>query len=143
MSADRVQTTSWIQKAVGVCGGEPCVRKTRHTVAGLVQWKKQGLPDERILRHHPDLTQADLDAAWDYYAAHHQEIDRAIDEDEKASPMADLYADEDFSHPVVEQIRGRGHDVLTAQEAAQADRAIEDEARTASFTTDHRANFSV
>jgi Domain of unknown function (DUF5615) len=27
-----------------------------------------------------------------------------------------LYADEDFSFPVIEQLRGLGHDVLTAQE---------------------------
>lgn len=27
-----------------------------------------------------------------------------------------LYADEDFPHPVVEELRRLGHDVLTAQE---------------------------
>jgi uncharacterized protein (DUF433 family) len=47
-------------------------------VSGLVEWKKQGLTDDRILVHHPDLTQADLEAAWDYYAAHHEEIEQAI-----------------------------------------------------------------
>jgi Protein of unknown function (DUF433) len=36
-----------------------------------VKWKKQGLTDVRILEHHPDLTLADLAAAWDYYATHH------------------------------------------------------------------------
>jgi len=45
---------SWIQTSAGVCGGEPCVRNTRHTVAGLVEWKKQGLTDARLLEHHPD-----------------------------------------------------------------------------------------
>jgi uncharacterized protein (DUF433 family) len=56
------------------------VRTTRHTVSGLVEWKQQGLTDARILTHHPDLTQADLDAAWAYYATHRDAIDQAIQE---------------------------------------------------------------
>jgi uncharacterized protein (DUF433 family) len=77
---EKTGTKSWIQKSPGVCGGEPCIRNTRHTVAGLVEWKKQGLTAARILEHHPDLTLADLTAAWEYYATHRDEIDRAIKE---------------------------------------------------------------
>jgi uncharacterized protein (DUF433 family) len=84
VSTDRAGTKSWIQKSPGICGGEPCVRHTRHTVAGLVEWKKQGLTDARILEHHPDLTQADLEAAWAYYATHREEIEQAIKEAEEA-----------------------------------------------------------
>ncbi len=84
MSHHHTETTSQIQKTCGVCGGEPCVRTTRHTVAGLVQWQRLGLSDEQILRHHPDLTQADLDAAWDYYQCNTEDIDRAIKDDEDA-----------------------------------------------------------
>ena len=84
MSDHHPQTTSRIQKTRGVCGGEPCVRTTRHTVAGLVQWQRQGLSDPQILQHHPDLTQADLDAAWDYYRQNPDEIDREIRDDEDA-----------------------------------------------------------
>ena len=40
--------------------------------------------------------------------------------------MASLYADENFPLPVVEELRGLGHDVLTALEAGQANRAIPD-----------------
>jgi hypothetical protein len=40
--------------------------------------------------------------------------------------MADLYADEDFSHPVVEELRRLGHDVLTARDAGQANQRIPD-----------------
>ena len=36
--------------------------------------------------------------------------------------MARLYADEDFSYPVVERLREIGHDVLTAEESGQANR---------------------
>jgi hypothetical protein len=33
--------------------------------------------------------------------------------------MARFYADENFDYPVVERLRGLGHDVLTVQEAGQ------------------------
>ena len=80
VSTKRTGTQSWIQTSPGVCGGEPCVRHTRHTVSGLVEWKRQGITDARILEHHPDLTPADLEAAWAYYATHREEIDQAIKE---------------------------------------------------------------
>jgi uncharacterized protein (DUF433 family) len=56
----------------------------QHAIEALVEWKKQGLPDVRILEHHPDLTLADLAVAWDYYATHRAEIDQAIKEAEEA-----------------------------------------------------------
>lgn len=42
--------------------------------------------------------------------------------------MALLYADENFPLPVVEELRRLGHDVLTAQEAGQAEQRIPDTA---------------
>jgi uncharacterized protein (DUF433 family) len=75
---------SVIQKNPDVCGGEACVRHTRHTVPGLVQWRRLGLTDQRILEHHPDLTEADLEAAWLYDRQHSEEIDQAIREDEES-----------------------------------------------------------
>jgi uncharacterized protein (DUF433 family) len=80
VSAEKREETSWIQTSPGVCGGEPCIRNTRHMVSSLVEWKKQGVSDARILEHHPDLTPADLAVAWEYYAAHRDEIERAIKE---------------------------------------------------------------
>jgi len=41
--------------------------------------------------------------------------------------MARLYADEDFSYPVVVRLRHLDHDILTAQEAGQTNQGIEDE----------------
>jgi len=38
--------------------------------------------------------------------------------------MARLYADEDFDYPVVDELRRLGHDVLTVQEAGQANQRI-------------------
>jgi predicted nuclease of predicted toxin-antitoxin system len=40
--------------------------------------------------------------------------------------MARIYADEDFSYPVVTHLRQLGHDILTAQEAGQANQRVED-----------------
>ena len=48
--------------------------------------------------HHPDLTPADLEAAWAYYATHREEIDQVIKEAIDASPMVALYVDKDFSY---------------------------------------------
>ena len=42
--------------------------------------------------------------------------------------MARLYADENFPLPVVEALRGVGHDVLTALAAGQAGQGIPDDA---------------
>ena len=38
--------------------------------------------------------------------------------------MARLYSDEDFSFPVVGELRQLGHDVLTAQEAGHSNKGI-------------------
>jgi uncharacterized protein (DUF433 family) len=78
------EAASWITRTPGVCGGDACIRDTRHTVSGLVEWRRLGLSDARILEHHPDLTQADLDAAWGYYEGHRDEIEQAIREDAEA-----------------------------------------------------------
>ena len=84
MPGYNVQAPSWIEKTPGVCGGEACIRETRYTVSGLVQWRRLGLSDTQILERHPDLSRADLEAAWGYHAEHRAEIDDAIREDEDA-----------------------------------------------------------
>ncbi len=84
MPANQATIASWIQKNPGVCGGAACIRNTRHTVAGLVQWRRLGLSDERILEHHLDLNMTDLEAAWAYYHQQPEEIEKVIREDEEA-----------------------------------------------------------
>ena len=73
-----------IQKTPGVCGGDARVRTTRIAVWMLVEGRRAGMSDEQLLRAHPTLTQADLDAAWDYHARDRQEIEEAIREHEEA-----------------------------------------------------------
>ena len=82
MTHQHTETRSWIQKTPAVCGGQACVRNTRHTVAGLVQWRRLGLSDDEILNQHPDLSRNDLNAAWSYYDKHLAEIDQTIRDDE-------------------------------------------------------------
>jgi uncharacterized protein YukJ len=53
--------------------------------------------------------------------------------------MARLYADEDFSYPVVQRLRQLGHDLLTAHEAGQAGQSITDAAVLAFATAAGRA----
>ena len=71
-------TASLITKQPGRCGGDACVRDTRITVWGLVEWRQLGRSDEWIRNSVEGLCQADLDGAWQYYAMHQEEIDEAI-----------------------------------------------------------------
>jgi uncharacterized protein (DUF433 family) len=77
-------TTSWIEHAPDVCGGDARIRHTRPTVQGLVEWKRMGLSDEQILERHPDLTLDDLRVAWWYYANYKDGIEQALLEEEEA-----------------------------------------------------------
>ncbi|HEV2949880.1 MAG TPA: DUF433 domain-containing protein [Gemmataceae bacterium] len=75
---------SWIQKTPDVCGGDACVRNTRITVWGLVEWKKLGLSDLEIMNRIPGLSSADLEAAWEYYGKYREEIEQTIRENVEA-----------------------------------------------------------
>jgi uncharacterized protein (DUF433 family) len=77
-SPDDAPPASWVEKLPGVCGGDARIRTTRIPVWGMVEWRNLGLSDAEILTRHPDLSQADLDAACDYYRQHPDEIDQAI-----------------------------------------------------------------
>jgi uncharacterized protein (DUF433 family) len=76
--------TSWISQTPGVCGGDARVRNTRITVWGLIEWRRLGLSDAHLLDQIEGLTQEDLAVAWDYAAAHAEEIERAIRENDEA-----------------------------------------------------------
>lgn len=75
-------TTTWISKQPGRAGGEACVRDTRITVWGLESHRRLGLGDDEIISSIPGLTQADLEAAWEYVVSHRREIDAAIQDNE-------------------------------------------------------------
>ena len=75
-------TSSKIAKTPGVCGGRACVHGHRIPVWGLVRYRQLELSEAEILRAYPSIIAADLDAAWEYYAANRDEIDRDIRENE-------------------------------------------------------------
>ena len=75
---------TWIQKTPGVCGGRACIRRTRITVWGLVEWRRLGLSDAQIQEQISGLTQPDLSAAWTYYEQHREEVDQDIKQNEEA-----------------------------------------------------------
>jgi uncharacterized protein (DUF433 family) len=74
--------TSWISKNPNRCGGDACIRDTRITVWGLESYRRLGLQDSEILQRIAGITEADLEAAWEYVAANRPEIDQAIHDNE-------------------------------------------------------------
>ena len=63
--------TSWItQRPHPVSGVEGCIRDTNINVWGLVQCRRLGWSDQLILDHMEGVTAEDLEAAWEYAAAH-------------------------------------------------------------------------
>lgn len=67
-----------IQKKSGICGGHARIRNTRIPIWTLVSFSLQGANDDELLRNYPNLSPADLSAAWTYYSQHRDEIDQAI-----------------------------------------------------------------
>ena len=73
---------SGIERTPGVCGGDPCVRRTRIPVWLLVRAQQLGSSDEDILVDYPTLSHQDLDNAWHYYKQHRADIDQQIADNE-------------------------------------------------------------
>lgn len=73
-----------IESTPGVCGGEPCIVRTRIPVWTLVQARRLGTTDADILRSYPTLRAEDLANAWAYSRAHRDEIDQQIHDNETA-----------------------------------------------------------
>src|SRR5205823_6272909 len=74
-----------IRKTPGVLGGDACVGDRRIAVWMLVHARQLGVSDEQLRNDfEPPLAQTELDAAWDYYEKHRDEIDQAIRDNEEA-----------------------------------------------------------
>jgi len=91
--AEKAQVLQWVVKDLGdafpdiesnpdICGGEPCIVRTRIPVWVLVQAKKLGTSEADLLKSYPSLRAEDLANAWAYYRAHNEEIERQIKENE-------------------------------------------------------------
>jgi uncharacterized protein (DUF433 family) len=67
-----------VESRPGVCGGEPCIVRTRIPVWTLVRARQLGLSDAELLRAYPTLNAEDLTEAWAYASANPGEIERQI-----------------------------------------------------------------
>lgn len=67
-----------------VCGGEPCVVRTRIPVWVLVQARQLGTSEADLLQCYPTLRAEDLASAWAYFRSHREEIEHQIRENEVA-----------------------------------------------------------
>jgi uncharacterized protein (DUF433 family) len=76
-------TQAQITKKPDIQGGDACIAGTRIPVWLLVNRRRLGMSDVEILDVTKGLTAVDLRAAFAYAAAHQEEIDLAIRENEK------------------------------------------------------------
>ncbi len=84
LTFDPAGTWPGIQKTAGVVGGDACIAGTRIAVWMIEGYRRIGWTDAQILANHPSLKIADLECAWNYVAAHSEEIDRTMHEHEEA-----------------------------------------------------------
>jgi uncharacterized protein (DUF433 family) len=93
--SEKAQVLQWVVRDLGdafpgidsspdVCGGEPCIVRTRIPVWVLVQARSLGISEADLLRSYPTLRAEDLTNAWAYSRAHHDEIEQQIRENEAA-----------------------------------------------------------
>ena len=91
--AEKAQVLQWVARDVGdalpgiesipgVCGGEPCIVRTRIAVWILEQARRQGVSEADLLRVYPTLRAEDLTNAWAYVRSHRHEIENEIRENE-------------------------------------------------------------
>ena len=73
-----------IESRSDVCGGEPCIVRTRIPVWLLEQAKRLGTSEAELLRSYPTLRAEDLAEAWAYVRSHLDEIEKQIRENEAA-----------------------------------------------------------
>lgn len=91
--AEKTQLLQWVVRDIGgaflgiestpgVCGGNPCIVRTRIPIWLLVQARELGTSEADLLRSYPTLRAEDLANAWAYYRSHRDEIELQIYENE-------------------------------------------------------------
>ncbi len=73
-----------IESRPGVCGGEPCIVRTRIPVWLLEQARRLGTSEADLLRSYPTLRAEDLVQAWAFVRGHRVEIEQQILDNEDA-----------------------------------------------------------
>jgi len=83
--SEKAQILQWVVSDLGdafpgiesrpeVCGGDPCVVRTRIPVWTLVQARDLGVTESDLLKAYPALNAEDLAEAWAYYRTHREAI---------------------------------------------------------------------
>ena len=91
---EKAQVLQWVAREIGdafpgidaipgVCGGDPCIVRTRIPVWSLVRARQIGLKEADLLTAFPTLKAEDLANAWAFYRAHRDEIEGQIRENEE------------------------------------------------------------
>ena len=79
-----IPVSSRIESNPGVCGGSPCIVRTRIPIWSLEAWRRQGLSDQEILNVYPTLRAEDLTQAWRFVGKNKSEIEKQIHLNENA-----------------------------------------------------------
>ena len=91
---EKAQLLQWVARDLGdafpgvesipdVCGGEPCIVRSRLPVWLLEQARRLGTSEAGLLQAYPTLRAQDLANAWNYVRAHPEEIERQRSENEE------------------------------------------------------------
>jgi uncharacterized protein (DUF433 family) len=91
--AEKAQVLQWAARDLGdafpgiesrpdVCGGEPCIVRTRVPVWVLQRARQLGVSEADLLRSYPSLRAEDLANAWAYVRSHQIEISSQIEANE-------------------------------------------------------------
>ena len=92
---EKAQILKWVVRELGddfpgidarsdICGGEPCIVRTRIPVWLLEQARRLGASEHALLAAYPSLRAEDLVNAWAYVRSHGSEIEAQIRENEAA-----------------------------------------------------------
>ena len=93
--AEKAQLLQWVVRELGdafpgvesrpgVCGGEPCIVRTRVPIWLLELLRRRGVGEAEILRSYPTIKAENLANAWAYVRAHRVEIEQQIRDNEDA-----------------------------------------------------------
>jgi uncharacterized protein (DUF433 family) len=90
---EKAQVLKWVVQELGddfpgidqrpdVCGGEPCIVRTRIPVWLLEHARRLGTSEQALLIAYPSLRAEDLANAWGYVRSHRPEIEAQIRDNE-------------------------------------------------------------
>ena len=92
---EKAQVLKWVVQEMGddfpgidaspaVCGGDPCIARTRIPVWLLERYRRLGVSERDLLDSYPSLRAEDLANAWAYSRIHAAELERQMRENEEA-----------------------------------------------------------